>query len=500
MKNKTVAVVLAAAMVLGLTACGSSATESKEGSSAAGEVSVEAGSSAASGTAVGSTDYNGVTLSMMDWGDSIKTQRTAFNKSFMASHAGLTINYTTLAQDQFNSDIASLQGSGDAPDIFYVPSSMTLAQLVSEGWVMPIDDYLDKDFLSKLDAAAYSQGIGSIDGKTYGVNIVAPTDSMLVYYNKDVLDAAGVKEIPTTYSEFLDACKKVTDSSGGKAYGYVDGLSQTMRLDTLARGLTGMAGGLTSSASTNIVMQKDNALCNSDQMLAAEDFLSDLYSAGAIHPDSGSLNAPQAREYFANGKAAFICQGVWCISTWAADYPDLNYGVMALPVPDGYTGGSSLFKTNGGNVMVISSTCKHPELAAEYIESMLQDETFLQSAVSSGALLSTVTGANDKYITDEHVKQFMELDSKYAHFIPQPTCYSNEANKLVTQVQAVSPDLGAITQGVMTGGIAKGDIKRYLDTYSDALLKEWHRAADAAGVTMDCITCDDWKFGEDYVK
>lgn len=137
MKRKMLAATMAAAIAASLAACGSSSSGSTSGASeassqaattAAAETTEAASSTTESSGASG--DYTGVTLTMMDWGDSIQSYREAFNQEFIASHPGLTIDYQVLTTDQFNSNIASLVSSGDAPDIFYVPSTMTLHRIV----------------------------------------------------------------------------------------------------------------------------------------------------------------------------------------------------------------------------------------------------------------------------------------------------------------------------------------------------------------------------------
>ena len=46
--------------------------------------------------------------------------------------------------------------------------------------------------------------LGSVDGKLYGVWFKAANKST-VWYRTDLFDAAGVKEPPETWEEFLDA-------------------------------------------------------------------------------------------------------------------------------------------------------------------------------------------------------------------------------------------------------------------------------------------------------
>lgn len=69
-------------------------------------------------------------------------------------------------------------------------------------------------------------------------------------------------------------------------------------------------------------------------MVKAFDFYDSLVKEGLVHPDSITLKAPEARALFAQNQAGFICQGAWCIATWRKDNPDLDFGVMTMPVPD----------------------------------------------------------------------------------------------------------------------------------------------------------------------
>ena len=91
-----------------------------------------------------------------------------------------------------------------------------------------------------------------------------------------------------------------------------------------------------------------------------------LVSDGSIHPDTVNISAPEAREMFAQGQAGFLCQGMWCIPPWAQSYPDLNYGVMAVPVPDsGAKGGVQ--QVESAPWMGLYKQSKHPKEAAEYL-------------------------------------------------------------------------------------------------------------------------------------
>ena len=91
-----------------------------------------------------------VVLNIADWSDSTKASRQALNEAFEKDHPNVTINYTCLSQDQFNETVVAGIRSGTAPDLFPLPSTFSLSQAVSENWFLPLDWYLDQEFLNDM--------------------------------------------------------------------------------------------------------------------------------------------------------------------------------------------------------------------------------------------------------------------------------------------------------------------------------------------------------------
>jgi len=67
---------------------------------------------------------------------------------------------------------------------------------------MPTKTILEKSFVSTVADDVI------IRGSVYGIPLAL--DSLALYYNKDLLDKAGIPEAPQTWAEFLDAVKKTT--------------------------------------------------------------------------------------------------------------------------------------------------------------------------------------------------------------------------------------------------------------------------------------------------
>lgn len=73
------------------------------------------------------------------------------------------------------------------------------------------------DITGKIDVSSYFEGpvdSCTYDGKLYGVPF--GVNCLAMFYNKDMLDEAGI-EVPTTWSELKDAAVKLSD---GSRYGF----------------------------------------------------------------------------------------------------------------------------------------------------------------------------------------------------------------------------------------------------------------------------------------
>lgn len=162
-----------------------------------------------------------------------------------------------------------------------------------------------------------NEGITTMDGEVYVLPEAANIVNTLVFYNKNVLEDAGVdtNNLPKTWSEFREACKQVTEAGKGKYYGMIEGGKQINRLEIAIRALSCLAGSKSNDIGVISMVDGKNVL-NSDAMIQAFDFYSGLVQDGSFHPDSANLAAPEARALFAQNQAAFLIQGAWCISTW----------------------------------------------------------------------------------------------------------------------------------------------------------------------------------------
>ncbi|MBM7568541.1 ABC transporter substrate-binding protein [Paenibacillus sacheonensis] len=443
-----------------------------------------------------------VTLRIMDWSDSIKSVREEFHRKFMEKHPNIKIEYTQLTIDQFKNTILTAVKSGEAPDLFPVPTGMKLSALVKDGWFQPLDPYIDQSFKDQFIDGTFQNGTTVVDGKIYSIPEAEALPSSLLFYNKKLFREAGLdpENPPKTYSEFREAAKKITEAGKGKYYGIIEGGKQNNRWLTTAKEWSSLAGaGLNGNSPIDLATGK--ATYDSEAVQGVFSLFAGLRDDNSFHPNTMSISAPEARALFGQGQAGFIVQGAWCIGVWNKDNPDLEYGVMAPPVPDSGRKGSIPI-TSSQPWIGLSADSKHPEEAALYLKEYYGGDFFQQERVKSGDAFSVVKGINEKYSTVEQLKQYYALAHEYGHLVPDPNIGNPEASAVFAQYKDVHPDLGELLGGTVSGAFK--DFKTPLTAYSGQVDKAWTSAIDAAkkeGANVDAsnFVFDNWDPMKDFL-
>ncbi len=110
--------------------------------------------------------------------------------------------------------------SNESPDVFK-QGNATIKHYLTNGLLTNLQDYIDAE---GFDLTAYSEQsieANRVDGDVYGMPIDSYTIQM--YYNKDLLEAAGYTEPPTTMEEMFEmavAATKVDENGNIEVLGY----------------------------------------------------------------------------------------------------------------------------------------------------------------------------------------------------------------------------------------------------------------------------------------
>lgn len=498
-KSKSIGIFIVLALIVQILSACSGSENSPDKSDGSSPTPASASSSS---EAAGSAQPSGeqVTLRVMDWADSEKPYREQFIKDFEAKYPNIKIEYTLLTVDQFQNTILTAVKSGDAPDLFPLPSSMKLSMAVKEGWYQPLDTYLDDEFKNSFIDGAFLEGTTMLDGKIYSIPALAGVPSSLLYYNKQLFRDAGLdpENPPKTYSEFREAAKKITEAGKGKAYGIIEGGKQIGRWKITATDWSALAGsGLGSDSPLAIADGKTGY--DTSAVLSVFDLLKGLKADGSYHPKTMNISAPEARALFGEGQAGFIIQGEWCIGVWKKNNPDLDFGVMAPPVPDDGQKGY-LPKVSYQPWIGMSASTEHPKEAALYLKEYFSQQ-YQSVLVKNGDRFSILKDVNEQSAEIEQFKQYYEIVQQYARLVPSVNVRNPEISAVMANFKDPKPGLGDILQGVVAGAIkdASTPLKQLTNQVDKALDAAIEQAkAGGAKVERSDFAFPNWSVDKDY--
>jgi len=441
-----------------------------------------------------------VTLHVMDWSDSVKDIRDEFHEEFMDKYPNIEIEYTMLTADQFKNTILTSIQSGEAPDLFPIPNGMELSTVVEDGWYQPIDPYIDDDFKDIFVEGALQKTI--IDDELYAVPEAKEMPDGLVFYNKELFEKAGLdpENPPETYSEFREAAEKITKESDGDAYGMIEGGQQTIRWQQIVRNWASLAGsGINKSSPINMATGEPGY--DDESVKGVYDLINSLVDDGSFHPKTMSIGAPEARDIFAQGKAGFLVQGAWSIGVWKDENPDLDFGVMAPPVPDDSGRKGSLPIKNPKPWLGVSKNSEHPEEAALYLEELYEGDYFQKARAKKGDSFSVVKGIDDKYIEIDELLDFKDIVDEKGAVVPDPIVGNPETAAVFEEYNDVSPNFGDIMGSLVSGDLDDADeaLEEYSNDVDEALSKAIEKAKDKGyDVSHSDFEFPNWDLMEDY--
>ncbi|HIU76878.1 MAG TPA: extracellular solute-binding protein [Candidatus Pelethocola excrementipullorum] len=277
---------------------------------------------------------------------------------FEKEYPDVKVNQESTTLENYQDVLKLKFSTGDVPDVLF-GGPKTYSSFVESG---NIQDLTGEDYVSRVQENTL-QNV-EIDGKVYGI----PLDVManVVLYNKDIFEEVGL-EIPTTYSEYIECCKKL-DEAGytASAAGYQDGISVGANFYTIFYGTP---------------YSKMSSF--EDEMIAGEKVAEDYPELAKSldewreimqyqNDDQRSINTDRAEQMFANGEAGMLIIGTWGIGAVANYNPDGNYGAFMFPSED--KAEDNLIPITAGDSWMMVKDSPNHDAAEAFFEYMTRPE------------------------------------------------------------------------------------------------------------------------------
>jgi len=392
MKKKLVSALLAAVMVLSLTACGS-----KE---AANTATDETASTEAAAESTG----DGVTIRVFSNLPDRTTgqgfvEQTLFDQ-YMAENPGVTIEVEALDDESYKTKFKAYASGSDMPDLINAWGQPSfLNEIIDAGLLteLNMDDYKDYGFINgSLDGF-------SKDGKLYG--LARNTDVMGFYYNKALFEENGWK-VPTTYDELIALAGDI--QAAGLIPCSMDG-SDKWPLSIYIHDLTQK---IDPSIKTDYLTAIENGDFASNPIYAqAAQLLVDAVDAGMFQSGFETTDYGTSKNLFTNSQAAMFYMGAWEMSMATDENVPQevrdNIGVFMMPTVEGGKGAvTDIAAWNGGGYAVPANAANKEE-AIKLLNYMFLPENWSKLCWENGICMSAQDYS--AYLTGEETPVQLEF-------------------------------------------------------------------------------------------
>jgi multiple sugar transport system substrate-binding protein len=271
-----------------------------------------------------------------------------FSAEFDAMNDDVVVEYRQIPFDDLVNETLRAFATGQAPDIVSLDNP-DFALFSSRDAMLDITDRIAASDIINADNF-FPGPLNSVtwDGRYFG--IPKYTDTIAVFYNKDMFAAAGIENPPATWAEFADYAERLTDPASnvyGATFSARAGEEGTFQFLPIIQ----MAGGgydhvNTDAAAETLALWKEMI----DNGWASQDVL--------------SMGQWDSTGTFNSGNAAMAVSGNWEINRMVED-AQFDWGVALLPT---ITEGGERSSALGGFDWGIMAGTQHPDEAFRLLE------------------------------------------------------------------------------------------------------------------------------------
>ncbi|MCY4412769.1 MAG: sugar ABC transporter substrate-binding protein [Caldilineaceae bacterium] len=279
--------------------------------------------------------------------------------SFEEGNPGINVTFENAESPDYADKLYTQAVAGDSPDVMFVWDNINY-NLLQKGQLLQLDDYFDSEYLEDFYPALVKAHL--LDGQLFGIPKYVST--VVMAYNKDILDGAGV-EYPDgtwTWDDYQAAYEATTvrdDSDNIVQWGnYV--------AQSFIQHYVWMNGG----EWMNSEIFGTQCLLDSEKALEGLRFNHDqIYGSYPVSPVAGSIPEMGWYNVFSSGKVAFTESHSWTVTNYIREN-DFAWDFVDLPVArDGVKAGLTFC-----NGYVIAKKTQEPDASVQLVEFLASPE------------------------------------------------------------------------------------------------------------------------------
>ena len=265
---------------------------------------------------------------------------------FERQHPGVKVRVQQIPWSAAHEKLLTAHVGGTLPDVFQLGNTW-LPEFVALGALAPLDDLLSAE--AQADIFPGVLAANRLHAHLYGLPWYV--DTRLLFYRADLLSQAGIKRAPQSWSEWLEALRRLRAHTGVAPL--VLPFSEWQTLIAL-------------SLQQQAALLRDDGrygAFNQPAFRAAFAFYLRLFQEGLAEV-GGELRAGNLYQAFADGRVSMLVSGPWNLGEFERRMPPAVQDAWAtapLPVPDGapYPG----ISIAGGASLAVRADSRQPQAA-----------------------------------------------------------------------------------------------------------------------------------------
>jgi multiple sugar transport system substrate-binding protein len=376
--KKLLALFLSAVMACSLAACGNSS----------GTTTPNTGSSSTGNTPL--SEKTVINVIAAQYGQNTTKWWADFQDEFNNTYDNIDLNVEVVSWNDIYTVVNTRISNGNTPDILNID---VFADYQADDLLLPAKDYVSDETYAKMYPAFLEQS--EIDGTVWAIPDLASARAM--YYNKDILDAAGV-EVPTTWDELTAACAAI------KAY---DSSIYPWGIDmTTDEGQAAFAYYTWNNGGGFVDANGDWAL-NSAANVEAIEYAIGLVNSGYTNSDPANNTRYDLQDMFGAGQVAMMIAPNSLPTYVSEGGYTVNYGVASIPTNTG----NSISAGVMDRFMCFDNGYTNEKLEAikTFFDFFYDDARYSAWVEMEGFLPATSTGGEILAAADENMAAWVDI-------------------------------------------------------------------------------------------
>lgn len=354
--------------------------------------------------------------------------------AFEEENPDITVKVQMIDWNNIGQQVATMVSTQQYPDVLNIDSFSAYAE---QDLLYPTSEVVSQDVIDDFIPSFKEDGV--LNGEHYGLSFIGSTRAF--FYNKTILEDAGVSDPPTTWAEFVDAAKKVKES-GKTGYGLPLGAEDAH--GEFSMWMWGNGGDWMTDGEYTI---------DSDENVQTMSFLNCLANVYEVtEPNPGKTTRSEVFEQFGQGEIGMVTGASFLPTVLKGANSTIDYGVSTVP-----THGADPSTLGVQDYLMAFKKDGNKEAVSKFLNFFYEEENYLRFCKDEGFLPVTESGI-EALKDDPDFAPFLDLLGD-ARFYPQTDPAWTKTvgalkNGLGTAVQGEDPAdvLGTLQETAAAGG------------------------------------------------